>query len=787
MEYIDHLSSDENLARPTSIALSPDGRHLYVTAYGARCMAILRRDQLTGYIKRLDNIPLKGAFAAHVSPNGRYVVCSDVKSGPDYYSGTNTLTLFARDHSTGGLTLLDSVRNEENSIDSLDKVVDICFSPNSEFVYVIGSRSAAVTAFRITDNEKLALVQSNKGQDQCFNGARGIAISPDGKYVYVASVDASTLAVLQRDVETGKISLKHIFKDEQGDVHGLGGVWDVTCSPDGRFIYTNAGRQQGEEHDDAVCTFERIADGTLSLVQELRTNEAPIGLAGGSRLRVSPDGKHMYALGCDSDSMVSFQRHPDTGKLTYLQTHSFRGLNNKYCYPGDLSISPDGAYVYVAGEGIGINGIILLKRLPWTKNSAAEMLYEAACSGNRSLLESAIKKGADVNAMGQGGYTALHWAAQENQRQAATFLLDAGADVNVRTGENGWTPLHIAAMRSSEDVGKILIDKGADLNVKNHNNRQTPLVVTQLNGHIDFAALLLDEGAKLDFRDRGGRTLLNQAATQGDIAFAELLIKKGADVDGKDRPGWTPLFSATRWHQTQMIEWLISKGADVNAKSRAGQTPLHMACGIGMLDIVELLLAHGADIQARTDTGDTPLSLAQEDEHADVVELLRKHGAKESAQATQSKEPIKEPQKNEQSIEDANKLSSELFEAIQSNNLERVKELVAQGVDLNVRDSRGNTPLTRVIKYEMGRLSIVEVLISGGADVNAKDRVRGGTPLHLAVAGGHKEVVKLLIASGADLNAKNRRDITPLDQAKLRGHTDIVEMLTEAAEEQEDN
>ncbi len=69
-------------------------------------MAILRRDQLTGYIKRLDSIPLKGAFAARVSPNGRYVVCSDVKSGPDYYSGTNTLTLFERDRSRNDLARL---------------------------------------------------------------------------------------------------------------------------------------------------------------------------------------------------------------------------------------------------------------------------------------------------------------------------------------------------------------------------------------------------------------------------------------------------------------------------------------------------------------------------------------------------------------------------------------------------------------------------------------------------------------------------------------------------------
>jgi len=628
LEYIDHLSRDNKLARPTSIALSPDGRHFYVTAFGSRCVTILSRDQLTGNVKINNTIPLKGAFAVCVSPDGRYVVCSDVKSGPDFYSGSNTLSLFERDNSTGELTLLDSIKNEENGIDSLDNVVDICFSPNSEFVYAIARRSAAITVFQITNDRKLLFVQSYKGQDNCFDGGRGIDISPDGKYVYVVSVDAGTLAVLQSDTKTGKISLKQVLKDEQGDIHALSGVWDVTCSPDGRFIYTNSGRQQGEENDNAVCAFERTADGTLTRVQEFRTNEAQIGLAGGGRLDFSPDGEHLYALGHNSDSMASFQRDMKTGKLKYLQTLSFRRLNNKYCLPSDLTFSPDGSYVYVAGEGISINGIILLKRLPWMKKGTAEELYEVACKGDKGLLESAIKKGIEINARGQGGYTALHWAAHENQKQAATLLLDAGADVNARTETNGWTALHIAAMHSNKDVSKILIDRGADLDAVNNNNRKTPLVVAQFNGDLDFAAFLLDSGAKFDSRDRWGQTPLHQAATQGDIAFAELLINKGADINAKDKSGLTPLFMATRWHQMQMIKWLISKGADVNTIMQ-GQTPLHMACGIGWLDVVELLIAHGADVNVKGNNGLTPLSAALESNHTDIIELLKKHGAKE--------------------------------------------------------------------------------------------------------------------------------------------------------------
>ena len=46
----------------------------------------------------------------------------------------------------------------------------------------------------------------------------------------------------------------------------------------------------------------------------------------------------------------------------------------------------------------------------------------------------------------------------------------------------------------------------------------------------------------------------------------------------------------------------------------------------------------------------------------------------------------------------------------------------------------------------------------------------GGTPLHYAAQKGHKEIIELLITNGADLNAKTGRGTTPLHLAAANAH-----------------
>ena len=55
-----------------------------------------------------------------------------------------------------------------------------------------------------------------------------------------------------------------------------------------------------------------------------------------------------------------------------------------------------------------------------------------------------------------------------------------------------------------------------------------------------------------------------------------------------------------------------------------------------------------------------------------------------------------------------------------------------------------------------GDIEAVKQHLAAGADVNAKDKIRG-TPLHYAAAYGHKKIVELLIAAGADVNLQDEQ------------------------------
>ena len=122
------------------------------------------------------------------------------------------------------------------------------------------------------------------------------------------------------------------------------------------------------------------------------------------------------------------------------------------------------------------------------------------------------------------GETRLYYALRRGWCAAITWLLEQGADVNVRRPGGVWTPLHCAA----------------------------------LEDHCDAAVLLLDVDARVDDRNRYGETALHCAAYHGHTNMCKLLVSRGASLDARNNDGEDPEASARRLGRTAAADVLAA-------------------------------------------------------------------------------------------------------------------------------------------------------------------------------------------------------------------------------------
>ena len=233
---------------------------------------------------------------------------------------------------------------------------------------------------------------------------------------------------------------------------------------------------------------------------------------------------------------------------------------------------------------------------------------------------------------------------------------------------------------------------------------------------------------------------------------------------------------AARDGNIEAVKQHLAAGTDVNAKGLGGITPLSDAAYYGRKEIMKLLIASGADANAKDYGGETPLDWAIRGKHTETADFLVKHGGKTGAEL-KGDEPVSKAATPETPTA---KVPDTIYRAAQAGNIEAVKQHLAAGADVNVKDKVGGTPLHRAA-YK-GHKEIVELLIDNGADVNAeRHETVKVTPIQEAAFGASEttyktylEIMSILIAAGADVNAKGYGN-TPLEQViKL---PELVELL----------
>lgn len=273
-------------------------------------------------------------------------------------------------------------------------------------------------------------------------------------------------------------------------------------------------------------------------------------------------------------------------------------------------------------------------------------IYDVMVWGDTAVIDLLIEKGANIKMTNKYGATVLGMACGKGNLEVVKRLLRYGVDPNTRNTDNKNTALHIAIKKKHEDIACFLIENGADHNIRN-NKGDTPL---HINSHLDsvrVGKLLVSKGADIHAVDGRGRTPLHSAALcyksspleqSRNIGFAKWLLLCGADVNSTDENRETPLFLATRKLKIDFVKMLLGSGADPNIANEKGNVPLSNVLGNCMyigsshdnlkIPLAKELIRGGARIDIHNKKGYTPIHFASINYGTYLPSLLVECGSK---------------------------------------------------------------------------------------------------------------------------------------------------------------
>jgi DNA-binding beta-propeller fold protein YncE len=361
------------------VAVSPDGRSLYVVGYHGGSISHFFRDPLTGQLSLdgclndtgsqgcgdLPGKPLDGAAGVVVSPDGGSVYVASLNAG--------TVSHFFRDQVGGQLYWDGCLANdaEQGCADVQDEPLlgarQVAVSPDGASVYAV-TASGGVARFAVSRPEgqiSYGGCLNSDGSEHCvdlpgepLDLATDVAVSPDGRSVYVTSFNSDSIGYLFRDAATGKLDwdgcLNNDGSDSCANVPGapLDGANAVAVSPDGRSIYVASMVSDSISHlvpDAGALRWQGCVNGDGSQGCADAPGEP---LDGAADVAVSGDGASVYAVAFDGASLSHLFRG-SAGQLGWEGCLNDDGSQACADLPGaplsqasTVAVSPEGRSVY---------------------------------------------------------------------------------------------------------------------------------------------------------------------------------------------------------------------------------------------------------------------------------------------------------------------------------------------------------------------------------------------------------------------------------------------------------
>jgi 6-phosphogluconolactonase len=293
-----------DLINPSYLALAPSGRHLYCVHGDRSEVSAFHVDPSNGRLSFINQQSTEGRNPVHLAldPSGRFLVVTN-------HIGASLVVLPIEDD--GALAALTQCVPMNGPIgphrieQQQAKPHFNPFDPSGRYVIVPDKGLDRVFSFRFEHGHLVpaepAFVAAREGA-----GPRSAVFHPQRPFVYVVNELDSTVTTYRFDVQGGALTPLHVLPTLPAAFTGNSRAAGIAIDSTGRMLYaSNRGH-------DSIAMFRIDANTCLPEFIDAE----PSGGRTPRFFTLAPDGKHLFALNEDSDTIFAFDVDAATGCLT---------------------------------------------------------------------------------------------------------------------------------------------------------------------------------------------------------------------------------------------------------------------------------------------------------------------------------------------------------------------------------------------------------------------------------------------------------------------------------------
>lgn len=271
-------------------------------------------------------------------------------------------------------------------------------------------------------------------------------------------------------------------------------------------------------------------------------------------------------------------------------------------------------------------------------------------------------------------------------------------------------------------------------------------------GNIEAIYQYINSGGSINVRNKDGTTALVAAINSGHLDIAKYLLKEGADASLFNTDGDNALISAVKHCYNDLVNDIVLAQPRVINMTDRSYTALMYAASRGNILIAKTLINAGASIKIHGEWGETALTSAIVNNRIEMVKYLLSIG--------------------DDPNDHYGPWNTPLVSAVDYANFSIASILLDAGADPN-----GDCGRSMNLAAELSDISILEMLIQHGANINSIDCFTKNTPLITASEHNNIVGVKYLIKEGANTEIKNGLGMTALMQAIAMKHYFVAAII----------